>query len=517
MMVAGFNIGHNSSLTLMEKGKIIYYNEERKLSQIKHRTGIPYNCIEQISNKKIDKCYATSYDFVKSDLFNLKSYLQFKKLLNCNDVYSLHKPHHLTHLFKAYVDSGFSEARVFVLDGRGSKWGDGVEICTIYDFNGLDIKCLYKKIYNKKNTKINYRDNEIGINSKTIFEITKNLSLGTFYAIISTYFGLDNEEGKFMGLQSYGKVNQELLKKFKKGITEKDINQIPRTIDSAKTSQVFFELDYFDLVKKYQSDNMIFTGGATLNVVNNYKLKTKFSDSEIYFEPICGDEGNSIGSAYFHYLSNNEKIYPNKNVYLGQKILIKNSLLLNEVLKTNVSIKDITKILSKGEIVGFVQGKAEAGPRALGNRSLLLDPSITDAKDKMNVVKKRENFRPFACSILEEKYKDYFNVQEGDKSPHMMIAPQAKENVKKIAPSIVHIDNTCRVQTVTKEENQNLFELLENFKLPFIMNTSLNLAGYPIVETFEDILFTLRNSSLKYIYFADEKKLLIKNEKKKKK
>ncbi len=142
MIVGGINIGANSSLALIENGKLIYYNEERKLSRIKYDGGIPYNCIDQILDIKIDKCYATSYNFIKSDLLNLKQYLKFKKILNDDDIFSFYKPHHLGHLFKAYVDSGFTSARVFVLDGRGSKWGDGVEVCSVYDLESLNIKCL---------------------------------------------------------------------------------------------------------------------------------------------------------------------------------------------------------------------------------------------------------------------------------------------------------------------------------------------------------------------------------------
>ena len=508
MIIGGINIGSNSSLALIEKGKLIYYNEERKLSKIKHGSGIPYNCIEQILNKKIDECYVTSYDFIKSDLLNLKNYLKFKKILLTDKFLSLKKPHHLSHLFKAYIDSGFKSARVFVLDGRGSKWGDGVEVCSIYDIDTNNIKCLYKKIYNKKNKKIEYTDDELGITSDTKFEVTDKLTLGPLYAIVSDYFGYNLEEGKFMGLQSYGKVNDKLLEKLKQGIKKEDIKEIPFTLDGAKTCQKFFEYEYLNLVEQYQDKNMVFTGGATLNVVNNYKLQRKFSKSNIYFEPICGDEGNSIGAAYTYYIKNQKQVFPNKDVYLGQEIKTKES---DHILKTNVEVAEVIDLLNKGEVMGFIQGKAEAGPRALGNRSLLLDPTLKNAKDKMNEIKKREKFRPFACSILEKNYKEFFYVNETDKSPFMMIAPQSKEKTKVMTPSIVHVDGTCRVQTVTEDNNKNLFELLTNFKLPYIMNTSFNLAGYPIVETFEDILFTLNNSSLKYVYFSDEKKLLVKN------
>jgi len=166
--------------------------------------------------------------------------------------------------------------------------------------------------------------------------------------------------------------------------------------------------------------------------------------------------------------------------------------------------------LHNGHVVGLVQGKAEAGPRALGNRSLLLDPTLADAKDKMNEIKKREKFRPFAVSVLQSKYNEYFEGLR--ESPTMMYAPKAKDLLKKLAPSVVHVDDTCRVQTVNEKDNLILHELLKQFKVPLLMNTSFNLAGFPIDETFEDILFTFRNSKLNYIYFADEQKLLIKND-----
>lgn len=511
MIICGIGIGYHPSLTLMEDGKIIYYNEERKVSKFKNISGIPYRCIDQINNYKLDEVYVTSYDWNKDNLLNLKNYLKYKKVLNKDkDVYSLYKPHHLSHMFKAYVDSKFPYARVFVLDGRGSKWGDGVEICSIYDVNLPEVNCIYKKIYNKYNRNIDRGKNETSINENTLFETTEYLSLGTLYAIVSEHFGFHNEEGKFMGLQSYGRIDQNLLKKFINGVNEKQLNEIPITLNAARTTQAFFEKEYLDLVKKYQSNYMVFTGGATLNVVNNYKIIKEFFNKNIYFEPLCGDEGNSIGAAYFHYLKKEQKIFTDNNIYLGQEITIDRSLLKNEFSELNVSTEDIINLLKNGEIVGLIQGKAEGGPRALGNRSLLLDPTLKDAKDKMNIIKKRENFRPFACSILEEKLNEFFYTIGISKSPHMMIAPQAKEKTKVMAPSIVHVDGTCRVQTVSEKDNKNLYKLLKNFKLPILMNTSLNLAGYPMVETFEDVLFTMRNSQLKYVFFADESKLLIK-------
>tara|TARA_R110000751_G_scaffold167146_2_gene273034 strand:+ start:2781 stop:4322 length:1542 start_codon:yes stop_codon:yes gene_type:complete len=513
MIVCGINIGHLSSLTLIENGKIIYYNEETKTSRKKIISGIPYNCIDQIKNYKLDYIYATSYDWGKVELTNLKHYLFFKKILKKGqEVHCLFKPHHLSHLYKAYVDSKFKKARVFVIDGRGSNWGPGFEVCSIYDIEGSKINCVYKELYTPTKSTKEYSFNEAGVNKNTLIEVTDQIGLGAFYAFISMKFGFANGEGKFMGFQSYGKVDNDLLNNLNKNLTLEKIKQLPVNVNSAKTYQIYFENRYQELVKKFKSPNMVFTGGTALNVVNNYKLKKLFPKTKMYFEPLCGDEGNSIGAAYYHYIINNKKINPTENIFLGGQIKINKSLLKNEYLQSNVITKDIINILKKGDVVGLIQGRTEAGPRALGNRSLLLDPTIKEAKEKMNSIKKRENFRPFACSILEEKFSRFFYVEDKDSSPFMMIAPQAKKETKNTASSIVHVDGTCRVQTVNKKNNFQLYELLKNYKIPMLMNTSFNLAGFPIVDTFKDILYTLRNSKLKYVYFSDEKKLLIKND-----
>ena len=513
MIVCGINIGHLSSLTLMKNGEIIYYNEETKISRKKLISGIPFNCIDQIKNYKLDYIYATSYDWDKVELTNLKHYLDFKNILKKDqEVYCFFKPHHLSHLYKAYVDSKFKKARVFVIDGRGSKWGPGFEVCSIYDIEGSKINCIYKEIYTLTKSTKKYSFNEAGVNKNTLINITDQIGLGAFYSLISEKFNFKDCEGKFMGFQSYGKVNKDLLDDLNKNLTLDKIKKLPVNVDAAKTYQVYFENRYQKLVKKFKSSNMIFTGGTALNVVNNYKLKKLFPKTKMYFEPLCGDEGNCIGTIYNHYLNNNQKIKPIENIFLGEQIKINKSLLKDEYLKSNIVSKDIINILNKGEVVGLIQGKAEAGPRALGNRSLLLDPTIKNAKEKMNSIKKRESFRPFACSILEKKFSTFFNVEEKEESPFMMIAPLAKEKTKNIAPSIVHVDGTCRVQTINSKNNFQLNELLKNFKIPILMNTSFNLAGFPIVETFENVLHTLRNSELRYVYFSDEKKLLIKND-----
>ena len=508
-MICGLQIGHTPSIAVSQNGKLIYYNEERKLSQKKREFGIPFRCIDQL-NFKIDKFVSTNYNFDKEEIYQLTNYLRYKKLLSENDdVFCFYKPHHLSHAIKAFIDSGFESARVFVIDGRGSDWdfertGTAYETCSIYEIKLGKIICIYKRLFNKNiSTSFKLKSNleNLLVSKDTIFDIKNTSDLGHFYQSVSKHFGYVDEEGKFMGLQSYGKPTN---------IDVSKINILEKTLDVAATCQKKFEDDYSELVQKYESSNMIFTGGTALNVVNNYKIFKKFKKSNLYFEPLCEDVGNSIGAVYSWCLKNNIKIEKLKDIYLGTHLKVDKKILENEIIIDDVDINKIVDILKDGNVVGLIQGKAEAGPRALGNRSLLLDPTLSNCKQVMNQIKKREKFRPFAISIKENFVEDYF--YDIKFSPYMMYAAQAKPKAKKNISGVIHVDNTCRVQTVNENNNFFLYNLLDKFKVPILMNTSFNLAGYPIVESFEDVLFSMRNSIIKYVYFADEKKLLVKNE-----
>ena len=523
MIICGIQLAHYPSVCVIENGKIIYYNEERKLSQDKKVDSIPYNCIDQLINFKIDKFILIGYNFSNDIMRSIVRYFKYKKInINAKAVLTYFYPHHISHFFKACVDSGFTEGNVFVIDGRGSDWyfddhTQGYETCSIFSFNSKEIKCIYKNVFTKSTSskKINiYHDpyynhapkkvDPYFHSNETVFNISNSFDLGHIYENMSARFGYQYEEGKFMGLTAFGKSRDDYYDKLSHNLLDK----IPINYDSAATVQKYFEDKYLELVKKFEHKNMVFTGGTALNVVNNYKIKKAFPNSNLYFEPLCADEGNSIGAAYLGTYFSGENLLRNKSIYIGTKIKDLNEPLnKNEIMKENVEIDEIIKLLTEGKVIGLIQGNAEAGPRALGNRSLLLDPTIKNCKDIMNEIKKREKFRPFACSVLEENVNDYFDLD--CPSPHMMLAPQATAKAKTLIPGLVHNDGTCRVQTVNQHENEILYLLLKNFKIPVLMNTSFNLAGYPMVETFKDILFSIRNSSLNYVYFADYKKLLI--------
>jgi carbamoyltransferase len=175
-------------------------------------------------------------------------------------------------------------------------------------------------------------------------------------------------------------------------------------------------------------------------------------------------------------------------------------------------IDTVTDYLIEGKIGAIFKGLPEMGSRALGNRSIIADPRMSKGKDKVNKVKNREWYRPFAASILLEECNDWFEMGNLEESPWMLFAIPVKEDKWEQIPAVIHKDGTCRIQTVTREENGAYYEVIEDFYnktgVPLLLNTSLNLAGEPLVHSKEDAEEILQRSSLDFIYFSDENLLL---------
>ena len=185
------------------------------------------------------------------------------------------------------------------------------------------------------------------------------------------------------------------------------------------------------------------------------------------------------------------------------------------IIKKNVFLHEVAKLISDKNIVAWYQGRGEAGPRALGNRSILYTPLDVDGKDHVNVVKKRESYRPFGGTILLEHANDWFDMRGLKESPYMMYALNVLENKKHLIPCITHVDGTCRAQTVTSLQNKNYYDLINEFykitNVPILFNTSLNLSGEPIVETEQEAIDIIIKSKIEYLYLPEEK-ILIKEE-----
>ena len=271
-----------------------------------------------------------------------------------------------------------------------------------------------------------------------------------------------------------------------------------------KVIQLKFEHDMNLLINKWNiTESVLFTGGCAQNVLYNSKLIPKFST--VFCDPFNGDFGLSLGAV--NYFLDNKII--NKEIYLGIPQEIDTSVFLKYKI-IDAGPDEISKILLE-EPVAIFQSRSEQGQRGLGNRSLLMSPLHKQAHDKLNEIKKREWFRPFACSILEEKADEWFDMTIKN-SPHMMYVFNLKKQKEGILKAGLAIDKKSRIQTVAKQDNLYYYDLLKSFEkltnIPVLLNTSLNLPGEVLVETIEDMKEFFIKSNLNYIYFPEVNKLI---------
>jgi|TARA_B100001250_G_scaffold200556_1_gene171984 carbamoyltransferase len=268
--------------------------------------------------------------------------------------------------------------------------------------------------------------------------------------------------------------------------------------------------------------NVTLSGGYGLNCVANYYYLDQLKDEGInlYVEPISNDSGTALGGAMLWHHRINDDLRRHKkitNLYMGPERNYTDKEIEVVIEKYNATVtdathKDVVDLILNKNIVALFQGRSEAGPRALGNRSFLYDPRDPDGKDHVNKVKRREFFRPFAGSILKEHVHEWFDLRGMEETPFMMYAVNCKEGVEEKIPAIIHVDGTCRIQTVTEEQNKNYYEIIQEFfkqtGCPIIFNTSFNLGGEPLVETLDDAIRTIRHSAVDYLYLPEYGKLV---------
>ena len=377
--------------------------------------------------------------------------------------------HHQAHATYAFINSGFEESDILAIDGIGYKF-----------------RCIF--IDKDENIK----------------DLSKELPLGWIWNQLSkvTEFG-SLGASKLMGLVGYGKFNQYYYDVFETMIAgeirEKNykvhnlINLEYGREDLAFTLQKFT----IDKIKEHiyplkTCDNLCIAGGVAYNGYMNEEFTRHYKN--VFVPPAVGDEGQAIG-VYQH-----ADCVMNNNLHKSETFAGKEYEFVGEEKLT--SYKPIAQAIADGKIVGWFQGKSESGNRALGNRSILADPRRKDIKDIINdTIKDREDFRPFAPVVLEEHYKEYFDTNSP--SPYMSRICKVKTNK---VPGITHIDNTARIQTVNKEQNNKLYELIREFYvitgIPMLLNTSFN-RHEPIVETPQDALRTFKRTELDLLVIND--------------
>jgi len=305
-----------------------------------------------------------------------------------------------------------------------------------------------------------------------------------------------------------------------------DVSRLENRRNMAYAIQTESQQMVLDLIRKSVemsgNKNVVLSGGYGLNCVANYWYLGQLKDEGInlYVEPISNDAGTSIGAALFahHVINKDEKVNEYADsLFLGPKYKYTDDEIENIAKKYNgttkkINSEDAVKLILQGNIVTLFQGSCENGPRALGNRSILFDPRTEDGKAYVNSVKHREYFRPFAGTILHEYADEWFDMRGLKESPHMMYAMYCNEGYKEKIPAIVHVDGTCRIQTLKKEQNPVFYEMIEEFNkqtaIPVLFNTSFNLGGEPLVETLDDAVQALSVSRIKYLYYPENDTLI---------
>lgn len=549
MLILGINAYHgDASASIVKDGKLIASAEEERFNRQKHCAGFPALAIEYCLREAGAKIEDIDHigisrnpkaNLYKKLLFSLSRGPRIAKMLkdrlaNVSKIKNLkdeiaeklkiqkssvkakihYIEHHSAHMASAFLVSPFDEASILSIDG----FGDFVSTMTGKG-EGNNIETLDKVIYPH--------------------------SLGILYAATCQYIGFPKygDEGKVMGLAPYGKPSymktfEDIIKLKDDGsfelnldyflhhsvgvdmtwdegtpsigkiYSEKFIEKMgpprepgteitQREKDIASSLQTMTENVIFHVLnhlhKKNSSDNICIAGGVALNSVANGMLFNRTPFKDAYIVPPAGDSGGSIGAAFYIHncILGNERNYTMNTAYTGPQysndeilpILEKNNLKYRK-LKDDELFKFTAEKMSDGKVIGWFQGRMEIGPRALGNRSIVVDPRRSDMKDILNArIKHREPFRPFAPSILEEKTSEYF--EHDHPSPFMLMVYKFKEDKRSKVPAVCHVDDTGRLQTVSKKDNERYWRLIKEFEnitgVPLILNTSFN-ENEPIVE-----------------------------------
>jgi len=558
MIILAVARGHNGSTTLMVDGKIVFYVEEERLTRFKY-DGSPmlgilkaFEYVDHIDHLVVCHTHRSgpNLDWTGEHMYEGFVRKIARKKFEFETTY-IDLNHHEMHAACGFYNSGFESAACVIADGAGSFLQMQEVPDTLYEFETIfhaEYPEEFEQVWKHVGTKAAIGFHEPEPNTF----ITEYPGHTKMYEAVTQYCGFPAiEAGKLMGLAPYGKPNDELPSFFKDGWGNRDLI-VPTYPNAATINEARFEilkndkhnqqkgeiLEHSEVQKdmayKIQEEtsermceliekaveltsekNIVVCGGYGLNCVANYKYWERFPDLNIYCEPISHDGGTSIGGALYkwHQLTDSEEPRKQASVYYGpQYDPATYELSLDGLDVTDTDYDSVAALIREGNIVTIFQGRSEGGPRALGNRSILFDPTIKDGKDIVNGVKHREWFRPFACSIKKEHVHEWFDLQGREETPHMMYAVKCHDGVEEKIPSVIHVDNTCRIQTVTEEQNEHYYKLINAFHkitdVPILFNTSFNLGGEPLVETINDALETLGKSEIEYMYLPEIQKLV---------
>ena len=418
---------HDAAICFLIDDQIYHASHSERYSGVKGDKTIHYKQSFMLPLPEV-----TAY-YEKPFLKNLRRLYAGQKWCSTHRHYDVSFYHHESHAAAGFFTAPFDDCNVLVIDAIG-EWD------TISIWDNMEKICSWKYPY----------------------------SLGLLYSAITQRIGLKPNEEEYitMGMAAFGEpiydLSELLWENNHRGI--RDIWKNAKNEDLAASMQLLYEKELLKLVEQCPKKNLVLMGGCALNCVANSKIK----DKNIWIMPAPGDAGSALGAAALVQKKKLKWIDP----YLGYEITV------------SVNPKKVVEELLERKVCGVAHGKAEFGPRALGNRSLLGDPRY-DIKDTVNAIKRRQKFRPFAPAILEEYKDEYF---EGPMNEYMQFVAKAKHDYS----SVTHVDGTARVQVVKKDCRSIIRPILEEWYgqtgCPMLLNTSLNIRGKPMVNTWHDAL-----------------------------
>nr|VFK37273.1 MAG: carbamoyltransferase [Candidatus Kentron sp. SD]VFK42310.1 MAG: carbamoyltransferase [Candidatus Kentron sp. SD] len=519
--------GHDFSAALVSKGNLQIAIEEERIDRSKHGSRIWHS---HPCNLALNYCLSATNIrledvasiYIPQDHVRRESQILGRQVIRIG--------HHLAHAAASFYPSPFQEAAVLVIDGHGghietsSKDTNNLETISIGSASGSSIA-------------LNTLQSGIKTVTSTTWHHVVSNSLGSFYKAVSDligfgFFGV----GKLMGLAAYG--DNSLLSEMRKWV-DIDVagkfyfdpysgfsDWVQHTLRCSRNSaqiraniaaavQKIFEETVLRLAKHCQqvtgAKYLSYGGGCALNTVANRRILDETKFKSLYIFPAPGDAGLAVGAAYFgYYIETGAYRFPSElqtlgtQAYCGRKYgedEMKQALDKYPVLyhRATDTVNTVTKRLLEGEIIGIFRERSEIGPRALGNRSIITLPDSSIRRRFINMrVKNRETFRPFAPVVIFEAMSKFFELE--DESPFMLLVAKVRPEWRASLGAITHADETARVQTVRRESNPFLYDLLvtvENHTgIPVLLNTSFNRRNEPIVESPEDALSCFLNQEL---------------------
>ncbi|HMD41194.1 MAG TPA: carbamoyltransferase [Candidatus Acidoferrum sp.] len=546
MITLGINYSqmHDSSACLVRDGELVFAVAEERISRAKHDARFPQNAIRacldfaRVKAEQLDevcfgwpvpgaafrhdlKCYAsgkmraTYLNGLNSTLHFMSMWHQgggakrFAQMFGEMKARMRFVGHHLAHAISAYSYSGFADAAVVVMDGRGA-----FEATSIW--HGRDGRLEH------------------------VLTIPFPDSVGYFYSEFTEYLGFqrNSDEWKVMGLAPYGQAGVDLSAFIDADGTPYKVHarklvangsapfaEMVRLLGPSRVSESGIEERHKDVayavqeaceiammsvvkmaVEKTKSRNVCLAGGVALNSKANGKILASGVVDKIFVQPAASDDGVAVGAALAPYLDSGRRLpmRPMRHAYLGPEFddeAIESALRTYKLKYSRQGDVAATaaELLSSGKILGWFQGRMEFGPRALGSRSILADPRDPEMNAKVNnAVKFREWWRPFAPSMKKEAAAEY--LESAGDSPFMVLTAQVRPEKRSVIPSVTHVDGSARPQTVEKEINPLYWRLIDEFGkrtgVPVIMNTSFNLRGEAIVHTPTDAIRTFFSSGM---------------------